>query len=739
MSALQELDALIQQTNATRNSSFLTPQEAGIAPTQEQADIARQRTGFSRDEIVEQIMQQQGKSKAEAETQADQTIRNIGIQQPDTTEVAQITATPDASQLPDEPITEEERERLEERRGVAARVASLPVGLGGLFERGLQTALGQERRPTEFIKQFGTAAEILEDAEGKDIEEITQDLIGQGLTQNQAEQAILSTIDAIQESPDRQGGINTASQVLSQQVAPALVGIGAGAGVGSAAGTAARAILPKAASTAGRLATGGAALGTEGAVGGTVTRAALGDDVDTGTAAFDAGVGIALPAGIKATLRGAQRVAAPFRESAQEAVENVEALKQAGIEDIPLSAQTTSPFLRFMETSLAQGVFGRNLSQRAVNASNKAQELAQNIGRAGDEQATGEIVQTGFENFRKGFDEMASAIYEKIPNELPASAVNLDNVTTSIIDDLKTARLPGSNKEIKFFDQIRSNFFPAINQKPTLKNLRALRSEVLKQIRRAERGGQITTGADIGRLKLLSKALHDDIMQTAQREAPEVAQDLAAANAAYRSGIEQINSTVGRAIAKTENPEALLTKILRPNSAENIEQLYALAGKENADIIRSGMLAKLIREATTNDKVTGARIAGLFKKYGERTLQAAVGKDGVDALKTAQKTLNALEAGKKVAQGSQTAFISAADGIAGLAGAGVGASLAQPQILLPVAGFIGGKALLTKMLSTDFGQRLLTQGYDPATLRFMVNAVDKLSSAAAPAVAAADE
>ncbi len=222
-----------------------------------------------------------------------------------------------------QPLSDEEKERLE-GRGIAAKVGAFPMEVAALFEKGMQKLKG-ETKPTTFIKQFGTAAEILEESEGKDIDEIRKDLISKGLNTDQADRAILNTIDAIQSSPDRTGIMAKASQILSQEVAPIGVGLAVGAGAGSLAAKAAYGIAPAAtqaiqASKIGRVVAGAVRGAVEGAAGQAAYNVAKGDDItdDTTSAAlFGGGLGAAfrVAAGVPGVLKGAKNIVKKVGES----------------------------------------------------------------------------------------------------------------------------------------------------------------------------------------------------------------------------------------------------------------------------------------------------------------------------------------------------------------------------------------------------------------------------------------
>lgn len=224
------------------------------------------------------------------------------------------------------PLTEEQRDIIGE--DIFEKIKGVPVeAFKGAMKLGRRIA-GKPTTPVE--AQFGSGLDILEEAEGKNVDEIKTDLLAQGLSTDEAENAILQAVEDLERqsrlTPGRAPGRFFAK--VGEEELPLAVGMGAGLKAGQLLVRGGRALLG-----AGKLARAGTFLGqraVEGAVAETGFRlASEGDLPEPEEAAIASAVDVALGTagaavkGIAKSIVRTRRVNATLDEPMEKVLKNI--------------------------------------------------------------------------------------------------------------------------------------------------------------------------------------------------------------------------------------------------------------------------------------------------------------------------------------------------------------------------------------------------------------------------------
>lgn len=439
------------------------------------------------------------------------------------------------------------------------------------------------------------------------------------------------------------------------------------------------------------------------------------------------------------------KIEAPFSGSVN--TEAAAAATKLGMDpaDLPLSAQTTSKFLQGNEAIASRMIGGNAVRDVVDGARNNVNDFITNTVQqltpsAMDNTTLGSLIKTGFDKFQDTFETDKNNMYnafQEQAKDAPAFTSNTESTLQKIIDQEGTSLAPntGTNYFQSILDKLKggdstiSGFAQKYNipmDSITNAGLNPdLTFETLKQTR-TDVGNLLHNNLDpfaVGnkaRLGQLYSSLSDDMDATVQAVNPALAKQMDAVNDFYRNGINKINSKLGRMI-DSSTPEKIVSNFIKPNNATNLQDLSTMVGPDVMGQVGASFLQQNINAATDQDgNFNIKKFQTSISKYDPQSMQALLTPEQGQALTDATAKLNdaqdlqdALKAGVKTAEGSQTAFnqniLSTLTKLAQLGPAAFG--LATHNILLTVGSILGEYAF-PKFITSDWGKQWLTTGFD---------------------------
>lgn len=415
--------------------------------------------------------------------------------------------------------------------------------------------------------------------------------------------------------------------------------------------------------------------------------------------------------------------------------------------DLPLSAKTSSNAVKQLEATAQKSFFGGTITKRIIDARDQvnklATELSEKLNKSVDEAALGNIIKTGRQQFEDNFNTMKSELYDMLPENVLKGNATLQSTKEAlekIIADKEASAAPGTN--VEYYKTILKNLTEGkgaeFNTEAIRKSMKAqgytddVIQKAIDEGKAQGVAGEYTpifdvvkkTRSDIGRkmknfsdpvatgdqasLKYLYSALSDDLETTIKQADPAAYEMYEQATQFYREGIQKVNSKISKFI-DSASPEKLLDGLVKPNSVTDIKLVKQIIGEEGTEKLKEGFYNKLFHDAA--DAKTGIvnpkKVMTSLKRYGEDSVKEILGEDGwmkiqdnLASFEDISKLDQAIKRGTKPADGSQTAFL--ANTMASL-----GTYLLSPAALL---GKLGAEAGLVRMLTTEAGQKWLTEG-----------------------------
>ena len=398
---------------------------------------------------------------------------------------------------------------------------------------------------------------------------------------------------------------------------------------------------------------------------------------------------------------------APFAKKVDPKV--VQAAEKLGVK-IPASAKTEGKIAPLAETLVSKGFFGNRLDRMVESAKNllvkKADDIVKETGKSPDLTSAGIDIFKGAENYRNNFMKVKNTLYDNaLTVEKGGSKVivkpskSLNFAKTIFEEKGKAAELLGKSKDIKFYKKLVEKLEDAKGvdgkvYKAAIKELNEKMSNFADPFVAGNRGAMKKM------VTLLSNELDDAIL--AQR--PDFSLALEKANKFYSDGINKINSAFGKKIFKLKDqPDKILPAIINKNtSSDDIARIYEVIGKENIPSVQSAFLENMFNKAKNTEGVlTPTGISRQIKSFGETKLSKVLTKkqlQTVDNIKEISKSLGKYD---KISKGSQTAFLLRV------------LSEAATFTTNPILGLklIGGDFLLSRFVTSPFGQKILAEGF----------------------------
>jgi hypothetical protein len=222
------------------------------------------------------------------------------------------------------------------------------------------------------------------------------------------------------------------------------------------------------------------------------------------------------------------------------------------------------------------------------------------------------------------------------------------------------------------------------------------------------------TGSDAV-LRKVAAAMDDDIMGHLQKFAPDAYAAAVRADDFYAQGIGTLNSSFGQSIkALADEPTRIVDRVIRPRSPQQAANVMELIGSTDGGAdrianVQSAFVRELIDKATNNGSraLQGESLNNILNKYGDETLDAVMGQDARVAMREIASISRGLGRSRKIADGSQTAFVTKIQAVV------TALMVGRPDL---AAGIVGGDALLTPLFKSGIGRKWMTEGLTAPTV-----------------------
>lgn len=477
------------------------------------------------------------------------------------------------------------------------------------------------------------------------------------------------------------------------------------------------------------------------------TASKIGSVVRAGEAISAAGAAAdPFAAAARAVGKGISRVGAPFASqvdpavvAAEQRLRGISAVPgEAGAAiDLPAAALSKSNVVRGGSALAEKGLFGGRVTD-ALEATNKAiaqkaEALITRLDKAGaDEgfvQKAGQELQAGFDDLVQTHRDRKTLLYEGLAEKTAAVRVPLTETRAKLTDILSRASIfPGAAQDVarNFLDQISGTKL-AGKQGFALPN-----DFTFDEVKRGRTtiGGKLSQGPDVvpppdkAVFDEIYAALSNDMDRALEAASPELAKEVRRVNAEFASVRELINSRLGRRLSKAD-PSKFVDTMIAPGNVEQARLAKRIIGNKRAGTLQAALMKKVIDASMTDGVLSGAKLGREIQRYTPSVLAEVLGRRQLSRLEDLQTLATSIQAGRRAATGSQTAFLQR------LGVLGVGA-LANPALLIKALLLEGA---LSQVLSTKWGKQYLTTG--SSTAKAIRAAIDrKAGSALGPAVAA---
>lgn len=389
--------------------------------------------------------------------------------------------------------------------------------------------------------------------------------------------------------------------------------------------------------------------------------------------------------------------------------------------DLPLSSLTDSNVVKQAESITQKGIFGGKLETVVDTANKKLSDIANSFvtkfGGSQDMTIAGKSVLEGADTFRDAWRGAKNAAYTKASALLKAGdsggfMPDTSN-TVATIDEILSGKQAASgiigesatsDTTTGILQTIRKNLTSG-----DTKSLQSFTSALDELNKMTKFGNTLISTGDQGILKKVIATMDQDVTNGLRSIAPEAAKALDEADTIYKNGIELLDSSFGKNIAKlSDNPTKIIDQLITPNSVDDVPRIFNLIGqgengaKRIADV-QSAFASKLLNKSAGQDGILGRTLNNQINTYGESTVRAVLGDDGLQAIREIQKLASAINEGQKVAAGSQTAFLGKTQAFLTALFTGN----------LPIAaGIAGGDKVLSGLFQTEWFRTWLTKGFE---------------------------
>lgn len=386
-----------------------------------------------------------------------------------------------------------------------------------------------------------------------------------------------------------------------------------------------------------------------------------------------------------------------------------QASKRLGVE-LPASALTDSKAVATLEAISAKSLGGGKVMKRIDDAmiklSNVADDVVTKADAIDDISRAGKVIGDNFNNYRSRWFGIKDKLYSKA--KIPTKGLRVDTANSSkyakeMLSQQKQAeKILGKSANRKFWEDVNKNLRGNVEAS----DLKVAIKEINNMIK--DRTNPISTKYN-AQLKKLATLMSDELDNTIAINRPDLAKNIDRANRVYRSGLEKMNSALGKKLNKAIQAEQydtipkVIDKSLR-TSIDDIDQIKELVGTKNWKTVQAstmrGLFDKSINPAT--GKFRPNRLATEIEKFGRDKLQRILTPNQIQQIDDIAITAKSLGKPLQVISGSQTGFINKM------------LLLGATTVANPIRGLkiILGDALFNSIVGSQVGQKTLTEGLD---------------------------
>lgn len=436
----------------------------------------------------------------------------------------------------------------------------------------------------------------------------------------------------------------------------------------------------------------------------------------------------------------------------------------------PISAITDSAALRGGEALASKGVFGAQVRDTVLKAVSDLEKKTNDIitkikpGKVMSDEVLGQTVKEGLLEYQKDFKLTEDRVYgefSKVFGKSQVPGLKTKAILDTLIKEQSMDQFRGIDPRLsKMFDRLTGRNNPEIKalqdnidefkskaggkvppeletemEKLQDKYNKPLTFSELKETRTAV-GEALDREPANSSLKRLYGALSDD-MQTAVKQvgldtpfgkdAAAAAEALDKLNEGYRTGKAKIESNISQSIGLS-NPESVAKNIIKRNSAETLKLVREMIGPERFSEVQKYFLRDILEnsikkiqkkisdsETVIQSKFDVSKLKQQLTEYDLETLKELLTSEQLTELNDSIKKLEkfdvmgeSLKTGQKMAEGSQTAFLTKLSAFTG--------ALFSGHIGIAIPILMGDLALKT-LFTSKFGRRLLTEGLTMPNLK----------------------
>ena len=379
--------------------------------------------------------------------------------------------------------------------------------------------------------------------------------------------------------------------------------------------------------------------------------------------------------------------------------------------DLTAGMATKSKIVPALEAFSERSIMsGGKMSERVDLAKSQVQiaadSIIKNAGPDTDAITVGKELIKASDNFHDNWVKTKNNLYDEA--KLPPGAWVDPTETRSFVNEImkqreSAAKIIGSASKENPFEAIQSSIS---GKKVKLTDFRNAIRQLNETIKTST--DPVVTGNKASLKKLVS-TMSDEFDSKIKELNPKIAKKIDNANAYYRSGLEVMNSSIGKTIeAYRENPSKIVDALVKKStSIEDISRISELLGENALPPIRRAVMEDIIE---TGRKAGGAegefKTAGLvsgMNKYGDK-MNYIFTPEQVRMIKDLDETIKAVNrtaAGKGLADSVAIATIS-----------GKVAAFSTMMLTNPIAALamLVGDGVASRFIASEIGQKILMTG-----------------------------
>lgn len=132
--------------------------------------------------------------------------------------------------------------------------------------------------------------------------------------------------------------------------------------------------------------------------------------------------------------------------------------------DLPVSAQTSSNFVKQTEAIAQKSMFGAGITKRIIKAKEQVDEIVEftteQLAKDPDKINVGNVIKEGFEQFETSFNKTKSELYNAVPNTVKKTPAVLDDTQTTLQSIISAKELSAApNTNVAYYKTIYDNLY----------------------------------------------------------------------------------------------------------------------------------------------------------------------------------------------------------------------------------------------------------------------------------------